>query len=72
MIELRFRMNNFRFKKVRVWFDAKQPCLMQSLAFYVEGPQTKMGRTSRGGSEVLPEGFFGPATLDTSAMNGGA
>ena len=26
MMELRFRMKDFGFGKVRVWFDAKQPC----------------------------------------------
>ena len=26
MMELRFRMKDFRFGKVRVWFDAKRPC----------------------------------------------
>ena len=26
MMELRFRMKDFRFGKVQVWFDAKQPC----------------------------------------------
>ena len=26
MMELRFRMKDFRFEKVRVCFDSKQPC----------------------------------------------
>ena len=43
-----------------------------NLAFYAEGLQTEMGRTSRGGSAVLVEGFFEPITLNTSAMGGGA
>ena len=27
MMELRFIMKDFRFGNVRVWFNAKQPCL---------------------------------------------
>ena len=26
MMTIRLRMKEFRFGKVRVWFDAKQPC----------------------------------------------
>ena len=43
----------------------------RSLEFYAGGHRIEMGKTSRGGSALLPEGFFGPVTLDTSAMGGG-
>ena len=35
MMELRFRMKDFRFGNVRVWFDAKQPCLELVCGFLV-------------------------------------
>ena len=33
MMELRFRMKDFRFGKVRVRFDAKQPFLSEYVVF---------------------------------------
>ena len=33
MMKLRFRIKDFRFGKVWVWFDAKQPCFGLVLGF---------------------------------------
>ena len=35
MMELRFIMKDFRFGKVRVWFDAKQHCLELVCGFQI-------------------------------------
>ena len=35
MMELRFRMKDFRFGKVQVWFDVKQPCFELVCGFRV-------------------------------------
>ena len=35
MMKLRFRMKDFRFGKVRVWFDAKQSCIELVCGFRV-------------------------------------
>ena len=35
MVELRFRLKDFRFGKVRVLFDAKQPCVELIWGFWV-------------------------------------
>ena len=35
MMRLRFRMNDYRFAKVLVWFDAKQSCFELDCGFQV-------------------------------------